>query len=88
MESGDRGELKLLLPSSGESHTRIMGEQLSLRVSSSLMGVVFAAASSAAAVMGEPGGPAIGGVTTVPAAVASLGKSKDSMTVDKVVWPF
>ena len=68
MERGERGELRLL---SGESHTRILGDEVSLRVSSSLMGVASEA----------------GGVAAVAAlAEAILGKSKESI-VDDTLCP-
>ena len=81
MERGDRGELSEL---SGESHTRIIGEEVSLRVSSVLMfaavgdGGEAAAAGELEAGGVEPSGPpalfADEGVITI------LGRSKDNIT--------
>ncbi len=82
MESGDRGELSEL---SGESHTRIIGEEVSLRVSSVLMSVFAAVGDGGEAAAGEleAGGVAPSGPPALlladEAVITILGRSKDNI---------
>ena len=83
MESGERGELSEL---SGESHTRIIGEEVSLRASSVLMSVFAAVGDggeAAAAGELEAGGVAPSGPPALladEAVIIILGRSKDNIT--------
>ncbi len=81
MESGERGELSEL---SGESHTRIIGEEVSLRASSVLMSVFAAVGDGGETAAGEleaggvaPIGPAL---FADEAVITILGRSKDNIT--------
>jgi hypothetical protein len=77
VESGERGELRLL---SGESQTRIIGDEVSLRSSSSLMWWCATDPSSAIGEAEAGGVVAAEAAAVVPGeAVANLGKSKDSI---------
>ncbi len=83
MESGERGELSEL---SGESHTRIIGEEVSLRDSSVLMSVFAAVGNggeAAAAGELEAGGVAPSGPPALLLAdevvITILGRSKDNI---------
>jgi hypothetical protein len=82
VESGERGELSEL---SGESHTRMIGEEVSLRVSSVLMfAAVGDGGEAAAAGELEAGGVAPSGPPALlladEAVITILGRSKDNIT--------
>jgi hypothetical protein len=81
VERGDRGELSEL---SGESHTRIIGEEVSLRVSSVLMfAAVGDGGEAAAAGELEAGGVAPSGPPALladEAVITILGRSKDNIS--------
>ncbi len=81
MESGERGELSEL---SGESHTRIIGEEVSLRVSSVLMFAAVGDGGETAAGELEAGGVAPSGSPALlladEAVITILGRSKDNIT--------
>jgi hypothetical protein len=78
VERGERGELSEL---SGESHTRIIGDEVSLRESSVLMRVFAADAGGGETAAGELEGVAPMGLLLLGAVadITIFGRSKDSI---------